>query len=841
MRAYLTLASSLHLARRLRLHGGEPSYRGSQASSPQLLRGVVKILAENVAGKLEQDSNDNPNITRGRLESITSNTNSQIEHIRSLFPDLDLRDAPPLPRGHVNHTLYKFIEFKGATTLAREDVAFLSSKGSLAIPEKSLLNEFIRQYFLQIHPSLPVLDEAEVWDIYEQRNGETDAGRMSLFVLQTLLFASCPYVSEETLQNCGFEDRRNARKILYRRAKYLFDLQGEDRPFLLSQGAVLLSLHTSAEEPQAGSLWLTRAIQNAMIIGCQPGPCEDVELSLKKRLWWSIILRDRSLCLGLRRRPQVTSAPFSMASDLLEETDVADEIEFSRVYDPQTKRMLLKVFQEQCRLSVMLTEMISFVFASHGLSAPSLSLEQFHESLATVSRIRASLKQWETCSQLGALIEGDTPEVVTLFTNFTFMYYHTARIDLAHYEALLVENHLMFAGESYIKQVWEIGNTLRDAMDRLTDVMEYFSREGRAQNLPLSVLAYVGMPLVLTAIDLKLSPSSSEMDVRRRRLDALGEIVRHSGRVYDVTDFISAGTNHILQLAYMTAQHLFMRWDQDPSSQGPARADSVSGQVGYKAGTGDLVPAPSRNVAGRANCWHDAFLRYPRAYLLISTSVDYSLAVGRLPYDSALPELVRCIPPIGIGIRLPWTINPVDAPRKRPRLGSRVRRNTETDADPRSPAVKTLTPSSSTGVDPGFMDTQPVQYDVPVPSELGNTGATAGSNVLYGDANNGDAPGYHDQNDPNVNLDYLYLDAIPVDSPARQAPPMEYGEYTRPGETELAYGPVQQTEAEKWQLRETTASFDPLISSWVQEFFGEGHNSPRHAGMDMDGAIVLDS
>lgn len=112
-----------------------------------------------------------------------------------------------------------------------------------------------------------------------------------------------------------------------------------------------------------------------------------------------------------------------MAADLLEEADMEDEIQFSRVYDPETKRMLLKVFQEQCRLAVMLTEMISFVFASHGLSAPTLSLEQFHESLATVSRIRASLKQWETCSPLGALLEGSVPEAVTLFTNFTYMYY----------------------------------------------------------------------------------------------------------------------------------------------------------------------------------------------------------------------------------------------------------------------------------------------------------------------------------------------------------------------------------------------------------------------------------
>lgn len=67
----------------------------------------------------------------------------------------------------------------------------------------------------------------------------------------------------------------------------------------------------------------------------------------------------------------------------------------------------------------------------------------------------------------------------------------TARIDLAHYEALLLENHLMFSGKNYINQIWNAGNTLRDAMARLTSIMEYFGREGRAQNLPLSVYVFI--------------------------------------------------------------------------------------------------------------------------------------------------------------------------------------------------------------------------------------------------------------------------------------------------------------------------------------------------------------
>lgn len=168
-------------------------------------------------------------------------------------------------------------------------------------------------------------------------------------------------------------------------------------------------------------------------------------------------------------------------------------------------------------------------------------------------------------------------------------------------------------------------------------------------------LGYVGMPLILAAIDLKLSPSGDEMKIRQKRLDSLSKIIRLSESLYDVTDFVAAGTNHILQLAYMTTQNFFL-----PSGP-PSRmiSDRVEQNRIEKRVSPD-VPNSTRirnQNSIRAKCWLDAFLRCPRAYLLISTSVDYSLAVGRLPYDTSLPALVRDIPAMGAITQLPWTID----------------------------------------------------------------------------------------------------------------------------------------------------------------------------------------
>ncbi|KAL4747225.1 hypothetical protein BDW72DRAFT_209735 [Aspergillus terricola var. indicus] len=808
-------------------------------------------------------------------QDTVSTTNPHLERIRALAFEADGVDrdlafsstsnSSSFP-GHVSFADYPFLELRTLTTLDRADLAFLAAKGCLSVPAESLLDEFIRQYFLQVHPSSPVVDEAEFWHIYKNSHAAAGTGKkMSLFVFQAVIFAGSPYVSIETIRQCGWSDKRAARNALYTRAKTLYDLHAEDRPYCLAQGAVILTLHTSASEPQISSLWLTRAIQNALIIGSgsRPGALEadtgseteTVKTTMKKRLWWSIILRDRSLCLGLRRRPQVTSFDMSMGivTELPDEGDFADEIADSPVYSPEIKRMLLKVLQEQCRLAVLLSEMITFVFASHGIAAPSLSLEQFNEELGKIARTKNAMSRWEQCSSLNQWIEiegkgngkGKVPEAVMLFVNFTYMYYQTARIDLAHYEALLLENHPLFSGKNYLPRLFSAGNTLRDAMAKLTAIMEYFGREGRAQNLPLSVLAYVAMPLVLTAIDLKLSPTSAEMARRRRRLDALGEIVRHSGRVYDVTDFVTAGTNHILRLAYITSQHLFLRWDDSggqqtriPERRGSSasfNSASSSSPSSSSSPPQDLSPSASASaglemdkssftgVGGRrANTWHEAFLRFPRAYLLISTSVDYSLAVGRLPYDNALPELVRCIPPIGMAIRLPWTIEDATPRMKMPIEMNSTRRGS-------SPYIQAGTPGNTTTLrtDQGNdhdHDIRTLPDDISVQTNMNTStkinmnmpAQAAGADFSVPPLTDSTQRTENFQTQPEqdqINLDYLYIEP----DASAQAINQEVAEFDRINLQHLAQG------------------FDPFISSWVHEYFGESA-APAvvSSGMDLD-------
>lgn len=82
---------------------------------------------------------------------------------------------------------YPFLENE-TSFLSSQDVAFLTLKGSLALPNKALALRFVELYFQYIHPFVPVIDEHKFWRIWDRQCDE----KLSLFLFQAMLFASCP-------------------------------------------------------------------------------------------------------------------------------------------------------------------------------------------------------------------------------------------------------------------------------------------------------------------------------------------------------------------------------------------------------------------------------------------------------------------------------------------------------------------------------------------------------------------------------------------------------------------------------------------------------------------------
>ncbi|KAL4914577.1 hypothetical protein BDW62DRAFT_219990 [Aspergillus aurantiobrunneus] len=590
-----------------------------------------------------------PRFSRNFYQDTLTTPSSANE--RSAVQSDDDRPRNAKPTGTVEFSRYSFLELNNFHALDKEDVAYMRSKGCFSVPDQPVLDEFINQYFLHIHPETPVLDEAGFWRLYSQAGGDapTSEQKISLFVFQAMMFRAISYVSIESINRCGFSDKESARASFYKRAKLLFDLRAENLPLNKAQGAVLLSHQVSPDDPQTGSLWLVYATQNTVILGQQPVSfAGDLQDTMKKRLWWSILLRDRCLCLGLRRRTQITSKHFNAETSYFEEADFADEIAHSNVYDKDSKMILFETLQHQCRLAVLVTDMATFMFTSNGVSSPSLSFKAFQSHRCEIKRLRNELLQWERrfCPPQTLPNGSVLPSSVTTFIKVTYMYYHAAQSNLSHYEALIVESHADFAGKSYKSQLLECGSFLKYAVTSLTATMEYFSDYRNVENIPLSTLAFVATPLVNSALDLKLARSYEEMVMRRRHVDLLADIYRRLALLYNVTNYVAVGTNQILKLVYSLSQQLLHREGQSHvSTAGPSQFMQNAGSMGNSA---DLV------LNNRLTNWVDVFVYYPRAYLLISTSVDYSLSIGRLPHDNDIPEFLRSASSNTPRVRLPW-------------------------------------------------------------------------------------------------------------------------------------------------------------------------------------------
>lgn len=132
---------------------------------------------------------------------------------------------------------YGFLESDLMSHISPQDVNFLESQACFRVPTRPVLDEFVREYFLHVHPNLPMINEGTFWEMYtHQGYYPSERPRLSLFVFQAMLFASCSvscrrcstlslssdqfqFVSLETIRSLGYTTTRSARENFFRQAK----------------------------------------------------------------------------------------------------------------------------------------------------------------------------------------------------------------------------------------------------------------------------------------------------------------------------------------------------------------------------------------------------------------------------------------------------------------------------------------------------------------------------------------------------------------------------------------------------------------------------------------------
>ncbi|KAF4950235.1 hypothetical protein FGADI_8323 [Fusarium gaditjirri] len=93
---------------------------------------------------------------------------------------------------YVPYSSPPFLTQDNIGNLDSTEINFLEMQGCLRIPSQSKLQEFLRQYFLHVHPLLPILEESIYSKFFESdMSASSNETKLSLFTLQSILFVSC--------------------------------------------------------------------------------------------------------------------------------------------------------------------------------------------------------------------------------------------------------------------------------------------------------------------------------------------------------------------------------------------------------------------------------------------------------------------------------------------------------------------------------------------------------------------------------------------------------------------------------------------------------------------------
>lgn len=204
------------------------------------------------------------NMTDSTYQS--SNSVSYLGRLEYLQNDVPVNDDAGLPR-----TIPR--------RLSETDVAILRVQRVSDLPPRAIRESLLDAFWTRCYPWSPVVDHSWIQD--------RDPSRVSLLLQHAMFLAgsrvSAPipgYPSEE----------------FYKKARVLFWIGAEEDPIIIIAAACLLHWW-NPEGPErisldTSSFWLRVCIGLAYQIGLHREPTKRVDAGLRRRIWWSLVVRD---------------------------------------------------------------------------------------------------------------------------------------------------------------------------------------------------------------------------------------------------------------------------------------------------------------------------------------------------------------------------------------------------------------------------------------------------------------------------------------------------------------------------------------------------------------------
>ncbi|KAK5462949.1 hypothetical protein LTS15_002661 [Exophiala xenobiotica] len=296
-----------------------------------------------------------------------------------------------------------------------EDLEFLVRKGAFTVPDPELRAELLRGYVFCVYPFMPMLDlKAFVEAVLNDRKD----GRVSLLLFQAVMFAGISSLEPHHIHRLGFDSAKQAREVFFTRVKLLYEFDVElDGTAVVQTLLLMSSWHSKWNAWRDTWHWAGLALLVAQNMGLHREPTSacgsDKEQRCRRRLWWSLYIRDRMLALGTRRPMRIRDDDFNVAMLTLEDFDIQPLTEgnHGRPITPDAKELR--------RTALMCIELAKLcVCIGHALSSQytTLSTEPniSHTMMVVPKGDRPCASDLRKCDdEIGEWFQGLTPDLYT--------------------------------------------------------------------------------------------------------------------------------------------------------------------------------------------------------------------------------------------------------------------------------------------------------------------------------------------------------------------------------------------------------------------------------------------
>ncbi|KIX07561.1 uncharacterized protein Z518_02214 [Rhinocladiella mackenziei CBS 650.93] len=287
--------------------------------------------------------------------------------------------------------------------ISPDDFDFLARRGALTIPDVELRDQLFRCFALYVSPYLPVVD---LEDLFDSLDGKPNSSKISLILLQAIMFAGTAFVDWHFLQEAGYETRRAARGDFYQKIKLLYDFDWEaDRVSVIQSLLIINYWYVSENDQKDPWHWLGVCVSLATSIGMnQPATYarKDPRTSrLWRRIWWACVMRDRIMAVSMRRPLRIKDEDINLPLLTLDDFETRS-INVSSVQplrdcpfltDIATRRMLADLCLAKVKLLVSIGHIIRHFYHLRG----------FGGSTAEVTMLYAPKKSDDNGNEVAAL------------------------------------------------------------------------------------------------------------------------------------------------------------------------------------------------------------------------------------------------------------------------------------------------------------------------------------------------------------------------------------------------------------------------------------------------------